>query len=83
MGGFAVPFWGSCTPGFDLFEATTAALYLLEDLLDTGCPNKRDRIGVPRLNEIGDGVFQFLHAAKDPSADRLLAELGEPAFHEI
>ncbi len=67
--------FGKGTTGLDLFESMAGAGDFLQDFFDTGRPDKGRRVGVPRGEEGGDGLFQIFHATKRTPAHSLLAEL--------
>ena len=74
---------GAGGAGFDLFEALAGAVHLLEDALDAGGPDKRCGLGVPGIEEGGDGVLRLGHAAKGAAPHGLLFEFAKPAFDQV
>ena len=55
----------------------------MEDLIGSLGPKERFGVLVGVIDIALDGGFELAGAAKDPAAELLLGEGGEPSFHQI
>jgi hypothetical protein len=55
----------------------------VENLLSRLAPDKRFRAGMMRVDKFAKGSLQLGHTSLDTAPERLVRQLGEPAFNQI
>jgi len=67
----------------DCFEGDASALDLLDDLVSGGGPDEGLGVVVVDLDELVDGLDEFVDRGEAASPDGFVGDLAEPAFDEV
>lgn len=74
--------WSS-TARFNLLKGLPAAIQFLDNGLDGGCPYEGLGVGIPRGEELVDGLFQILDADEHPTTKPFARQFSKPTLDQI